>query len=283
METKRADFAGSWYPATAMACEREILDFLDDSLIQTVPEKEYHAGIVPHAGWFFSGSVACHVIKTLRGDKAPDVIVLFGKHLRPRDPATIMVNGAMETPFGDIPIHEPLALALADSLALSIERATSATPENTIELQLPFIRYFFPDTTVVPMGIPPTSKAETLGREAVRNARDMGLRVKVIGSTDLTHYGPNYGFSPAGTGSKGVAWVKEENDKRMVDHLIAMDDSAVLSDALSTYNACCGGAATAAVCAARELGATRGELLAYTTSYDKRPDDSLVGYAGVVY
>lgn len=283
METKRADFAGSWYPATAMACEKEILQFLDDTSIRPVPEKAYQAGIVPHAGWFFSGSVACHVIKTLRGEKKPDVILLFGKHLRPHDPVTIMVKGVMETPLGDLPIHEPLAQTLADTLDMSIEGASSARPENTIELQLPFIRYFFPDVSVVPMGIPPSAMAETLGRKVVGIARDMGLNIRVLGSTDLTHYGPNYGFTPAGTGNQGVTWVKEENDRRMVDHLIAMDTPAILSDSLSAYNACCGGAATAAVSAARAMGATRGELLAYTTSYDKRPDDSLVGYAGVVY
>ena len=114
-------------------------------------------------------------------------------------------------------------------------------------------------------------------------SRNLGLSLKVIGSTDLTHYGPNYGFSPAGTGKAGVAWVKETNDKRMVDHMIALDSSEILSDALSSYNACCGGAAAAAVASARALGASRGELLVYTTSYDKRPDNSLVGYAGVVF
>lgn len=283
METKRADFAGSWYPATALACEKEILHFLDDTEIRKIPEREYRAGIVPHAGWFFSGSVACHVIKTLKGHQSPDVIVLYGKHLRPRDPATIIVKGQLETPFGPIDIHETMALALADALDIIIEPASSAAPENTLELQFPFIRYFFPDIPVVPMGVPPSSKAEAIGREVVHIAQDLGLSIKVIGSTDLTHYGPNYGFTPAGTGIEGVAWVKDTNDKRMVDHMVAMESSDILTDALSSHNACCGGAAAAAVSSAKALGADKGELLAYTTSYDKRPDHSLVGYAGVVF
>ncbi|MBU1168743.1 MAG: AmmeMemoRadiSam system protein B [Proteobacteria bacterium] len=283
MDTKHADFAGSWYPGTAHACERDILDFLADPLIRSVPGREYRAGIVPHAGWFFSGALACHVFKTLRGKRKPDVIVLFGKHLGPRDPATIMVKGGLETPFGIIGIHEPLALALADTLNLTIEMASEAPPENTLELQLPFVRYFFPDVPVIPLGVPPTALAETLGREVVRLSRDMGLTIKAIGSTDLTHYGPNYGFSPAGTGKKGVAWVKEENDKRMVNHLVAMNEKEILKEALTAYNACCGGAAAAVVAAAKAMGADKGELLGYTTSYDKRPDDSLVGYVGMVF
>lgn len=283
MDTKRADFAGSWYPAGASACEREILDFLDDPSIHGVPKREYRAGIVPHAGWYFSGMLACHVIKTLRGKEKPDVIVLFGKHMRPRDPAAIMVNGELETPFGPIEIHEGLALSLADTLNLDIEKTSTAQPDNTIELQLPFIRYFFPEVPIVPMGVPPSSLAEIIGRETIRLAQNMELSVKTIGSTDLTHYGPNYGFTPAGTGPNGVAWVKQNNDKKMVDHLLTMNEKDILNESLTSFNACCGGAAVAAVSSARALGAHQGELLAYTTSYDKRPDDSLVGYVGVVY
>ena len=43
------------------------------------------------------------------------------------------------------------------------------------------------------------------------------------------------------------------------------------------------GAAVAAVAAGKALGASKGELLCYTTSYDKSPGDSLVGYAGIVF
>ncbi|GAB6096004.1 MEMO1 family protein [Desulfatiferula olefinivorans] len=283
MDMKRADFAGSWYPATAPACEKEILEFLDDTSIRPLPEKAYRAGIVPHAGWFFSGALACRVIHTLRSGGVPDVIVLFGKHLGPRDSATVMVKGGLETPFGPIAIHEPFALSLADTLNLSIEGTSSARPENTRELQFPFIRYFFPDVPIVPVGAPPAPLSATIGRETVRMARAMGLSLRVIGSTDLTHYGPNYGYSPAGRGAQAVDWVKQENDRRMIDRMLAMDEQGILNEALTAYNACCPGAVVAAVAAARAMGAEHGDLAGYTTSYDKRPDDSLVGYAGVLF
>ena len=283
MDIKKADFAGSWYPESPRDCEMDIHSFMSETKIQPVPDREYRAGIVPHAGWYFSGALACQVIGHLKGQETPDAIVLFGKHMRPGDKATVMVQGCLETPLGPIAIHENLAAAYADAFGLRKERASSAGPENTIELQLPFIRYFFPDVPLVAMGVPPTGSAGIIGRKTVEIAGKMGLNIKVIGSTDLTHYGPNYGFTPHGHGQAGVRWVKEVNDPRMIEKMIAMDEEGIVKEALASYNACCGGAVAAAVSAAKALGAERGEMLAYTTSYDKNPGESLVGYVGLVF
>jgi len=283
MDIKKADFAGSWYPGDPSGCEREIRTFISGPAIKAFSNRDFNAGIVPHAGWFFSGALACQVVKLLSNGKKPNVIVIFGKHMRPKDRPTIMVNGGLETPFGDIAIHEKLAAALSNELDLREEQASHADPENTIELQLPFIRYFFPDIPVVAMGVAPNPDAIHIGKKTVEIAGNMGLSIKAIGSTDLTHYGPNYGFAPHGEGQEGVRWVKETNDPRMISLMLAMDSEKIIGEALTSYNACCGGAVAAAVSAAKALGSDHGELLAYTTSYDKSPSHSLVGYAGVVY
>jgi AmmeMemoRadiSam system protein B len=283
MNVKRACFAGSWYPGTASACQRDILDYIRREPPRPLPDRDYRSGIVPHAGWFFSGAVACQVIATLAKGGAPDLIVVFGKHLRPRDAASIIVRGALETPLGNIPVHESFAEALSDTFGIPVEAPAAAEPENTIELQLPFIKHFFPETPVVPVGVPPTAAARAIGQGCVTLAAQLGLSLKTLGSTDLTHYGPNYGFALHGTGKKGVAWVKDVNDRRIIDRMTAMDEQGILDDALTSYNACCAGAAVAAVSAGKAMGAPAGELITYTTSYDKSPGDSLVGYAGVVF
>ena len=40
----------------------------------------------------------------------------------------------------------------------------------------------------------PIEESLNIGRDAVKIAKDLGLKVMVLGSTDLTHYGANYGF-----------------------------------------------------------------------------------------
>ena len=194
-----------------------------------------------------------------------------------------MKTGAWETPFGDLQIEESLAGELAREFPFQIETADDHTQDNTIELQLPFIKHFFSDSKIVPIGVPPRTSSLEIGRSAAAIAQRLGLNVKVVGSTDLTHYGTNYGFTPEGTGSKSVEWVRNTNDRKMIDTMLKMDPEAVVREALSQQNACCSGAAATAIAAAKTLGAESAETVAYATSYDIHPDDSFVGYVGILF
>jgi len=283
MKIRKAQFSGSWYPGNAADCEREITGFIKSGKETTESDRPLVGGIVPHAGWYFSGSIACNVIHRLLGEKQPDVFVVFGMHLHPRSPNHIMTEGAWETPFGNLEIEEDLAGELTKQFKFNIESANRITPDNTIELQLPFIKYFFNDAKLVPIGVPPNKDSLRIGQAVADYGKSKGLEMRIIGSTDLTHYGTNYGFMPKGTGPEAVDWVKSQNDKKLIDALLAMDPERVIDEGLSNQNACCAGAAATALFAAKHLGAVQAETLAYSTSYDKSPGDSFVGYVGVVF
>jgi len=283
MKTRKAVFAGSWYPGSADGCEKEIKSFLKEGNDAPAAGRSFIGGIVPHAGWYFSGSIACNVIHLLKEEQSPDVIVIFGMHLHPGSPAYIMTAGAWETPFGDIEIEQTLAGELAKQFTFKIETADSFTQDNTIELNLPFIKYFFKDAKLVSMGVPPKTSSLEIGKAVADISTRLGLRVKVIGSTDLTHYGQNYGFVTKGTGPAAVDWVRNENDRRVIDAMLAMDPDGVIKEALENQNACCSGAAATAIAAAKHLGASQAQNIAYATSYDKSPGDSFVGYVGIVF
>jgi AmmeMemoRadiSam system protein B len=282
-DIRRAVFAGSWYPARASECEREINQFLKEGEKRTVPERKLVGGIVPHAGWYFSGSIACNVINCLKSAETTDVFVVFGMHLHPESPCFMMAEGAWETPFGELPVHETLAGELAKRFSFTIETPDSFTQDNTVELQLPFIKYFFEDATIVAMGVPPAISSLEIGKSVAEIAKRLDLQVNVLGSTDLTHYGYNYGFVSRGTGPSAVEWVKHENDRRVIDAMLAMEPENVISEALANQNACCAGAAATAIATGKELGAEKAETIAYATSYDKSPADSFVGYVGIVF
>jgi len=282
MSVRKADFAGSWYPASAGECEREIKNFLSEKTKAPTIEKPV-GGIVPHAGWYFSGSIACNVIHYLKSNGPPDVFAVFGMHLHPDSPCYIMTEGAWETPFGEIEIEKELAGELVNRFPFNIETPQHFTQDNTIELQLPFIKYFFNDVKIVPIGVPPAKTSLEIGKAAVEISSKLGLKIKVLGSTDLTHYGFNYGFMPMGTGQAALDWVQSENDRKVIDAMIAMEPESVITEALSSQNACCAGGAATAITAAKELGADRAESIAYATSYDKSPGDSFVGYVGIVF
>lgn len=282
MATRRADFAGSWYPARALECERIIEEFSRSS--KPCPKAESGVGgIVPHAGWVYSGAVALNVVKCLSEGQSPDTVVLFGRHLRPSGGSYLMKEGSWATPFGDLHIDEDFGEKISEEFPFHFETAHRYEQDNTIELQLPFIKYFFPDAKILPIGAPPHPDSIKIGKRVVEVAESLGRNIMVLGSTDLTHYGFNYGFTPKGIGETAVEWVKGTNDKRMVDLILGMDPEGVIQESLRNLNACCSGAVAAAIAGAKRLGARRAEELVYTTSYDVKPNSSFVGYVGVVF
>jgi AmmeMemoRadiSam system protein B len=282
MGTRRTDFAGSWYPGTKRECINTIEDIMSEVRI---PEGAYTGlgGIVPHAGWYFSGKTALTVYSAINRKIKPDLIFLFGMHLPEDSRDHIFIDDSVETPLGNLKINREASEMLSGSFSFIEENASHYSRDNTLELQFPLIKYTFPDTLVVIIGSAPTSRAFEIGEKAASIAKKLGLSACFIGSTDLTHYGPNYYFTPEGTGKKSVQWVKEVNDKRIIDAFLRAEPVEVINEALASRNACCPGAAGAAIAGAGKSGAGRGTLTHYTTSYDIHPDQSFVGYAGVVY
>jgi MEMO1 family protein len=283
MQMRRADFAGSWYPGEEEECRESIERIERNSLPCPAPGKDIVGGIVPHAGWVFSGAIAGNVIRCLGMGGPCDTCIVFGRHLHPGSKQYIMASGAWETPLGPIEIDSEVAEMLISDFSFIVETPDRHDQDNTIELQLPFIKYFMPGAKIVPLGLPPAPKTIEIGRRAGEICREIGRNAVVLGSTDLTHYGYNYGFVPKGTGMQAVEWVQTVNDRRVVDLMLEMNEKQVIEEALSNANACCSGAAAAAISAARQLGAKHGRLLKYGTSYDVRPDSSFVGYVGIVF
>ncbi len=281
MVARNADFAGSWYPGRSSDCRRTIEEFSRSAV--PCPSGPALGGIVPHAGWVFSGKIACNVIRCLSEQSSPDTVVLFGRHLHPSSKSYIMSEGSWATPLGDLEIDAELGKKLQAEFPFVVETSTRYDQDNTLELQLPFIKHFFPEVKILPLGVPPAPGSLRIGERAVEIAQELGRRTLVLGSTDLTHYGYNYGYAPKGVGRAAVDWVKEENDKRLVDRILRMDAEDVIRESLSNHNACCSGAVAAAIAAAKKLGAREAQKLFYATSYDVRPDNSFVGYVGVVF
>lgn len=283
MAVRKADFAGTWYPGTAEKCRQEIEHYGRRVGEPSIKPERAFGGIVPHAGWYYSGEVACHVFKTLAAWVSPQTVIIFGMHLGPTSEHVTMVEGEWETPLGNLEIDAALSAELRESFSFVEETPLDHGTDNTVEVQLPFIKHFFPGARILPVGVAARDEAVSIGERVAEIVTKRGMEALIIGSTDLTHYGPNYGFVPKGLGDEAVRWVKESNDKRMTDLMVQMDASGILEEARMNQNACCAGAVAAAVAAVGKLGGRSGELLAYHTSYDIEPHTSFVGYAGVVY
>ena len=200
--------------------------------------------------------------------------------------AQVYPDGAWTTPLGDVAIDADLAARVVDLGGGAIEaRAEAHRREHSIEVQIPLIQALWPEARVLPILVGPAAEPARVG-ELVAQAVSDRDDVVALGSTDLTHYGPNYDFTSHGRGRAALTWVRDVNDAAMVAAATAMRPDGVLDEANRHANACGPGAIAAAIVFARECGAARGRLVEYTTSYDVLPrgePSDFVGYAGVLF
>ncbi|MEW6375615.1 MAG: AmmeMemoRadiSam system protein B [Thermodesulfobacteriota bacterium] len=281
MNLRKRALPRGWYPFDGKDCKREIESYLEGWTPSHFPSGVGRGGIVPHAGWYFSGRLAARVFYSLKSKSKAEVVVLYGGHLSTEDLPRVVTEEACETPFGDIEIHTGFVKNLTKRMDVKKESPTSG--DNTIEIQLAMVKYFFPEAKLVAIRSPLSLTADKLGREVAGIAQEEGISILAIGSTDLTHYGPNYGFLNKGIGPGSVEWVKKENDKGFIERALKMDTEDLLKHALENDSACSAGAAASAIATCKALGGEKGILLDYYTSYDIMPDDSFVGYAGIIY
>jgi AmmeMemoRadiSam system protein B len=289
MGRKKASFRGTWYPGSRDECESHIKSYLTDK--NGIIKGDFQGCVVPHAGWYYSGSIACRTIASLATQnkkKNIDCVVICGLHMHQKDSSCLFGSGSWETPFGDIDIDEDFGSGIvekaeAEQVKIVKESYHSFPTENTIELQLPFVKYFFKKTPVVPIGVPPSQDAIQLGIAVHNAAKDLGLDIVVVGSTDLTHYGQSFGFTPAGRGEKSFEWVKNDNDANAVSAIISMDAEHIINNGNVKQNMCCAGAAAATATICKKLGSKKGIEVEYDSSYNKSPGESFVGYTGVLF
>ena len=291
MQARKAIVAGQFYPAQHDVCVGEIKECLEAATISEPLPDAIVGGIVPHAGWVFSGSPAAMVFSAIkRQHEAVHTFVIFGAaHGYYGQSPAVYEAGSWITPLGEVEIDEDLADAiLGDNMAVKDSMAHRS--EHSIEVQIPFVQYLFPDARILPILVPPTEQAVELGTVIGKIlSENEKKKIVCIGSTDLTHYGPRYGFTPMGTGAKAIQWASDVNDREFIDLALKFEPQRMLASAAENYNACGAGAAAAAVAVAKELGRTEGVLLAHTNSNEvmlrkmgTTSTDS-VGYAAIVF
>ncbi len=291
METREPIVAGQFYPGRHDSCVAEIKQCLaEQTPAKSLPETIV-AGIVPHAGWAFSGPVAALVFSAIkqRHEKV-DSFVIFGAAHGYFGPIPALDDSDFwETPLGSVGIDEMIADWLLDK-ELVVADSLAHKGEHSIEVQIPFIQHLFPEAQILPIIVPPSEQAILLG-EAFGDIMKFkaGKKIVCIGSTDLTHYGPRYGFTPMGTGAKALQWAGSVNDKEFIDLALKLEPESLLNNAAEKSNACGPGAAAAAVAAAKKLGSEHGLLLAHTNSNEimlekmgASSEDS-VGYAAIIF
>ncbi|MAE62443.1 MAG: AmmeMemoRadiSam system protein B [Planctomycetaceae bacterium] len=282
--------AGRFYEADADRLRADARRFTPDPPDDLALPQALHGALVPHAGWVCSGRIAGTVYRALAKRTAARTLVLLGAvHTVRLDGPALENADAWHTPIGLAQIDADLRRILAAIPGFaSFDMAHQY--EHSLEVQLPLIlEAFGPDTKIVPCLIPPHPNAPDWGRAIGQTLAGQTHPILVIASSDLTHYGPNYNFTPQGAGRTGIDWAANVNDARLLQLIEQMDPDAIVHDTQQHHSACGGGAIAAMIAAVQQLGANHAVTLEHTNSARElaplghTDDNNAVGYAGVVF
>jgi AmmeMemoRadiSam system protein B len=179
MSDRQTYFSGSFYPGSAEEIEQyiEAFDKIKTEHLGLHPK----ALIVPHAGYVYSGFTAN--LAFMQADTPKRVIIIGPSHRVAFNGISISLHERYNTPLGDLAIDTAYAQSLKAAFGLAHEPAMHK--EHSTEVQMPFIKHYFPDTTVVEMvygNQDPTALAAII--ETLLDDPD----TLIVISTDLSHF-----------------------------------------------------------------------------------------------
>ena len=278
MKIRENSLPADWYPRNSA----EIKHFLSGFSAPT----PCYAAIAPHAGWFYSGKIAAGAVSSLNKDV--ETVVVIGGHLPAGYPPLFALEDAVSTPFGNMAVDSEFLAVVMKETGGTEDRYK----DNTVEVLLPMAHFYIASARLLWMRLPSEMLSFETGKIIASVAKKMGRKVAVLGSADLTHYGPNYGFTPQGEGAKALRWMEEVNDRRFIEAVESGNPAAVLERAEKDNSCCSAGAVLGAMGFADAMGLGTAGLLEYGTSAGSAitgstdgtiTEKSFVGYASFVF
>lgn len=231
------------------------------------------SGIVPHAGYAYSGPAAAHTYLAIRMDRVPHTIIILGpNHTGLGYPISVYPKGVWKTPLGNFEVDEKIVNKLAGADIVKMD-TIAHTEEHSIEVQLPFIAYSLgTNVKIVPIAIM-DQRLKTMRELAgiiIDIIEESEKDIIVLASSDMSHYVP-----------MDLAY---ENDLEALKFVTTFDETNFYRIIEEKHVSACGyGPITVAMLVAKFLGA-KGKLLKYYTSGDIVGNKhSVVGYASVVF
>lgn len=157
-------------------------------------EGEILAGVVPHAGYIYSGPCAAWTFREFPGDGWRGTVVLLG--FSHRGYPTELSARDWETPLGILRTDREWLDRVGDRIPIG-ERGH--TGEHSIEVELPFIQFLAEgrgwDVKILSLNVGSDLDPARLAQSLVETEPKDCV---YLASSDFTHYGERFGYSPYG-------------------------------------------------------------------------------------
>lgn len=201
MNIRRMALAGSWYPYTGEACLKKMNNFLKDNkfgpgeefVSLKMSDRSIIGGVSPHAGMDYSGPCAIHTYLNIFKEKIPDTIVVIGFDHRQLVKDSLLEEGEWETPLGNLIIDNELAEKILknSSILVADNSAFIGRDENSLELQMPFIKFFAEknEVRIIPVKISSLDykTIDSISEDIAQVIKSSNKDIIVVASSDLYH------------------------------------------------------------------------------------------------
>lgn len=282
--------AGPFYPDDPETLSSTVAKLFDEA-VAPMPTARLVACIAPHSAYGFSGAVTAHAFKGIKPGQYDRVLILAPSHFATIEGCSVPDVAGFATPLGVVPVDRKIVDRLCRCPLIACkalhQREAKKGPheqEYAIETLLPFLQVKLKRFTLIPILVGKLNDAQgkfnmntcAAVAEAISNVVD--TRTLIVASSDLTHYGAEYGFRPF---KDNVLESIEALDQQAIQALQERDGAAFKSIIDQVKDPVCGD--TAIQVLLRLLPAhARGVLAAYDMSGKKtQSTDNSVSYAAI--
>ncbi len=281
MDIRETAVKGMFYPAKKEALEKQLTDFFNNakqggkkSPAKQFPkaffskEKKGFAIIAPHAGYQYSGQTAAIAFSELQ--KAETIILLGPNHTGLGNQIAISEADYWETPLGKIEVDSELRKKLLQKLKIEADDLAHLQ-EHSIEVQLPFVKFLFPEAKILPICIMENRLEELkkLGNALAEICSEK--KASIVASSDFSH------FLPLENAMK--------KDLGAIEFIKKIDVEGFYQNTMEKRLSICGfGPITATMQYCRQKNIKKACLLKYDSSATETKDtSSVVGYAAIKF
>ncbi len=107
--------------------------------------------ISPHGGWVHCDTIMASAYNSVAKRDIRTVIILSRVHREPAKALFLPDFSFYETPLGNVEVDQDLLSAIADTSKYFQFSNIPHVEEHSIEVQLPFVKYLWPEAKIVPL------------------------------------------------------------------------------------------------------------------------------------
>jgi MEMO1 family protein len=180
--------AGRFYPADKAELLRNLSQLFENCKKSPI-HWQVRAIISPHAGYIFSGEVAASAYSAIPKNAVyKNIFIIGSSHVMYFDGASVYNTGDYVTPLGRAQVNREIADKLILSNKVFAFPVTAHAQEHSIEVQIPFIQYYFKDIPPIVPIIIGTDKENTIKKIAEALRPWFTPDNLFIISSDFSHY-----------------------------------------------------------------------------------------------